>query len=79
MRWWIELIVSTLAYWICAAVVVVILAFFLGHCGHGSDAERAACVREARTVVWVFIAVALTAYLAIVGWWITRRRPTSKG
>lgn len=78
MRWWIELILSTIAYWIGVAVVVVILAFFLGHCGHGSDAERAACVREARMVVWVFIALALAAYLAIVGWWITKRRQSSR-
>jgi Na+-driven multidrug efflux pump len=74
VRWWIELIVSTIAYWVMVAVVVAFLAFFQGDCGAGTtDAERSACLRHGHFVVWTVITVFLAAYVAIVVWWTTRR------
>ena len=70
MRWWIELIVSTIAYWIMVAVVVVLLAFFQGDCGAGTtDTEAAACLRNGHSVVWAAIIVFALAYSGIVLWW----------
>jgi len=74
MRWWKELIVSTIAYWFMVAVVVVFLAFLQGDCGAGTtDAEAASCLRHGRFVVWTAITVFLVAYIGIVVWWTTKR------
>lgn len=74
MRWWIELIVSSIAYWVCAAIVVFILVLLHPDCVAGNtDAHAAACVRTWHDVVWTAISVFLVAYAGIVLWWTTKR------
>ena len=74
MRWWIELVVSTIAYWICVAVLVALVSVLLGDCAAGTtDAEAASCLREGHVTVWTVITVSLVAYVGIVAWWVSKR------
>jgi hypothetical protein len=74
MMRWLLVGVGSVAYWLAAIGVMGLLVFFMGNCGAGTtDAELASCVREQRIVAWVWLALALAAYVATL-WGLARKR-----